>query len=109
MKTTFEETFAFVDAAKAYIARIERSGNIPDVLQSLTPEQIECLEEYYGSKLVDQRQPVTEFIHALKKMAKRITTRTIPEFQNIIVNNQIDLCEADEGMEPKRDDKGNLV
>ena len=109
MKTTFEEAFNFVDTAKEYIGRIEQSKDLPQVIQDLTPSQINCIEVYVGKKLILQEEEIEKFIYALKKVAKRITTKTIPEFQNIITDNQIDLCEADEKMEPKKDDKGNLV
>lgn len=109
MKTTFEEAFTFVDTAKEYINRIEQSKAVLMEIRDLTPAQINFLELYFGKKLIFQSEETEAFIYALKKVAKRITTKTIAEFQNIITDNQIDLCEADEKMEPKKDDKGNLI
>jgi len=109
MKKKFEDAFNFVDAAKEYIGRMEQSKDLPRIIQDLSPDQINSLELHFGKKLLFEDKDTEAFIYALKKVAKRITTKTIAEFQNIITDNQIDLCEADEKMEPKKDDKGSLV
>ncbi len=109
MKTTYDAAFDFVDVSKAYIQRMEQSKNLPAVLHELTNEQTACIESYLGKKLVVQDEITENFIYALKKVGKRITTKIIPQFQNVIIENQIDLCEADEKFEPKKDDKGNLI